>query len=163
MTRLLGAAFTALSLMAWTPVFADSHCTCDENCAQQCQKGKNDKCPCKNCDCAKGEGCKHGKCGHPKHSAEQLGSHSRHKALTSDVASFLLFNAYDDDGYLANEDGHGSNGREYERDHEVQDLPCHCGCADDAHHEHVYACESLPREYEYENAARDREPIFLPP
>ena len=70
MTRLLSAALTAVSLMAFSPAFANSHCACDEKCAQECQKGKSDNCPCKSCDCSKGKGCKHGKCGHPKPQSE---------------------------------------------------------------------------------------------
>ena len=62
MTRLFGSVLTALTLMAWTPAFASSHCGCDEKCAQECRNGKSDHCPCKDCGCAKGEGCKHGKC-----------------------------------------------------------------------------------------------------
>lgn len=62
MTRLFSSGLALLSLMAWTPVFANSHCACDEKCAQECHSGKSADCPCKDCGCAKGEGCKHGKC-----------------------------------------------------------------------------------------------------
>jgi hypothetical protein len=66
MTRLLTATLTALTLMTGSPAFANSHCTCDEKCAHECQQGKTDNCTCKDCGCSKGEGCKHGKCTHPR-------------------------------------------------------------------------------------------------
>lgn len=62
MTRLLSIGLTAIALMSGSPVFADSHCACDDKCAEECQTGKAENCPCKDCHCAHGEGCKHGKC-----------------------------------------------------------------------------------------------------
>jgi hypothetical protein len=63
MTRLFSSAFTLLSLLAWTPAFAAGDCSCDSKCAHECEIGKvNTSCACKTCGCAKGEGCKHGKC-----------------------------------------------------------------------------------------------------
>jgi hypothetical protein len=62
MSRFLKAGLMSLALLAGSPVFANQHCMCDDKCAAECAKGKNDQCPCKSCDCAKGQGCKHGKC-----------------------------------------------------------------------------------------------------
>jgi hypothetical protein len=63
MSRLLSLGLISFALLAGSPVFADQHCSCDKKCAAECAKGKSDHCPCKTCDCASGQGCKHGKCG----------------------------------------------------------------------------------------------------
>jgi hypothetical protein len=68
MSRLLTISFMTLGLLANSPAFASSRdCACDEQCAVNCAKGKSAHFPCKTCDCAKGEGCKHGKCALKKH------------------------------------------------------------------------------------------------
>ena len=59
----------AANLMAFTPGGAlAADCTCDQQCQEDCSKGKSENCKCKECDCAKGH-CSHGKCSHkPKKS-----------------------------------------------------------------------------------------------
>ncbi len=62
MTRLFSFALTALTLLAWTPAFADSHCKCSQKCAHECHNGKSNHSSCKGCgkSCSegKGESCK---------------------------------------------------------------------------------------------------------
>ena len=72
MSRLFTIGLMTLGLVASSPAFASSHdCACDEQCAANCAKGKSAACPCKTCGCAKGEGCKHGKCAMGKHNKEE--------------------------------------------------------------------------------------------
>ena len=67
MKRLLHSALAAFSLFAASgSALAAGDCSCDAKCVQECQKGKSDKCECKNCGCSKGEKCTHGKCGDHK-------------------------------------------------------------------------------------------------
>ena len=63
MTRFITSTFMALTLFAASPAFANHECSCDDTCAANCKMGKTENCPCQTCDCSKGEGCKHGKCG----------------------------------------------------------------------------------------------------
>ncbi len=58
------AVILAASAMSFGGIgaLADHHCGCDEKCSEQCAKGDHKDCGCKTCDCAKGKGCKHGKC-----------------------------------------------------------------------------------------------------
>jgi hypothetical protein len=65
MSRFFTMSFMALGLLVNSPAFA-SHCSCDSKCAAECASGKAAHCVCKDCDCSKGGGCKHGKCGLPK-------------------------------------------------------------------------------------------------
>lgn len=56
------AAALAMATLLGGLTYAKQDCTCDKQCQLQCAKGENPDCKCKTCDCAKGEGCKHGKC-----------------------------------------------------------------------------------------------------
>ncbi|MBF0104956.1 MAG: hypothetical protein HQM16_06475 [Deltaproteobacteria bacterium] len=51
--------FLALSLLMSAPAVANQPCSCTEQCQKDCAEGKTKDCPCKNCECSKGEGCKH--------------------------------------------------------------------------------------------------------
>ncbi len=64
MKKLILSSLFALSLasVGGPLAFADHHCACDQTCNEKCAKGDTKDCSCKTCDCAKGEGCKHGKC-----------------------------------------------------------------------------------------------------
>lgn len=57
-------SLAALALLIASPVFAGHHCTCDDQCMENCAKGKTEDCKCKDCHCSKGKDCKHGKCHH---------------------------------------------------------------------------------------------------
>ncbi len=73
MSRIFSISLATLSLMAASPVFADHDCSCDEQCAAACANGTaGDHCQCKDkdCHCAKGEGCKHGKCHTKDHQSQ---------------------------------------------------------------------------------------------
>ncbi len=63
MVRALNIGLLMMGFLCSAPLFADD-CACSEKCAQDCSKGHAKDCPCKTCQCSKGTGCDHGKCGH---------------------------------------------------------------------------------------------------